>query len=121
LRSKVSVSERLFLKNSRDDEKRCQPLIFDRVPKKKDLRDDDDDDGRTLAMNEKERKRESAKRRRAFKGKRRTFSLSLSSRLNVREKSTERKNAPDPRDLSRKRPPPPGKKEQKKKRNHAYR
>ena len=64
-------------------------------------------------MNEKERKRESAKRRRAFKGKRRTFSLSLSSRLNVREKSTERKNAPDPRDLSRKRPPP-GKKEQKK-------
>jgi len=33
-----------FLKNSRDDEKRCQPLIFDR-----DLRDDDDDDG-TLAF-----------------------------------------------------------------------
>ena len=39
-----------FLKNSRDDEKRCQPLIFDRVPKKKDLRDDDDDDDGTLAF-----------------------------------------------------------------------
>ena len=90
-------------------------------PEKKDLRDDDDDDGRTLAMNEKERKRESAKRRRAFKGKRRTFSLSLSSRLNVREKSTERKNAPDPRDLSRKRAASPREKGTKKKRNHAYR
>jgi len=65
-------------------------------------------------LNEKERERESAKRRRrrAFKGKRRTFSLSLL----VREKSTERKNAPDPRDLSlQEEAASPGKRNKKKK------
>jgi len=61
---------------------------------------------------ERKRKRETTTTR--FQRKKKNV-LSLSSRLNVREKSTERKNAPDPRDLSRKRPPPREKGTKKKK------